>query len=140
MTRTLPVLSRAALALVFLASAMGKVADPGGTQEYMAAYGMPLVGLLMWGAVAFQLAGGLSVLLGYRARVGAVLLAAFLVPATLVFHTDFGDQEQVIQFLKNLAILGGLGYVAAFGAGPVSLDARAGRAAASPGAAPAPAL
>lgn len=127
MLRSLPALSRAALALVFLASTAGKMADPAATQQYMAACRMALAGLLMCGAVAFELAGGVSVLLGTRARVGAVLLAVFLVPATLVFHTDFGDQEQAIQFLENLAVLGGLGYVAAFGARPVSLDARAGR-------------
>lgn len=126
MANALPLLGRIALSLTFLLSTVGKITDPAGTQAFMASYGMPLTGLLMWGAVAFELVGGLSVLLGYRARWGAVLLAVFLVPATLIFHTGFGEQEQVIHFLKNVAILGGLAYVAVYGAGPFSLDNRRG--------------
>ena len=124
MARYLPLLGRALLTSSFLASLMGKLFDFGGTQEYMASYGMPAAGLLLVGAIALELTGGLSVLLGYRARIGALLLIVFLVPATLVFHTDFSDQEQIIHFLKNLSILGGLVLVIAHGAGPLSLDAR----------------
>ena len=124
MPRYLPLLGRLLLVAPFLASLMGKVLDFGGTQQYMASYGMPLTGLLLAGAIALELAGGLSVLLGYRARWGAVALIVFLIPATLVFHTDFSDQEQIIHFLKNLSILGGLVLVIAHGAGALSLDRR----------------
>ena len=125
MSRALPLLARFLLVAPFLASLMGKILDFGGTREYMASYGMPLTGLLLVGAIVLELTGGLSVLLGYRARWGAVALIVFLVPATLVFHTDFSDQEQIIHFLKNLAILGGLLLVIVHGAGAASLDRRA---------------
>jgi putative oxidoreductase len=68
--------------------------------------------------------GGLSVLLGYKARLGALLLIGFLIPATLIFHTNFSEPQQEIQFMKNLGLMGGLLMVVAFGAGPVSLDER----------------
>lgn len=124
MERFLVPAGRALVALIFLISGLGKIADFAGTQEYMAAYGLPLTALLLVGAILFEVGGGLSVLLGYRARWGALALAVFIVPATLVFHTDFADQNQVIHFLKNLAILGGLLLIAARGAGLLSLDAR----------------
>jgi uncharacterized membrane protein YphA (DoxX/SURF4 family) len=63
-------------------------------------------------------------LLGYKTRLGAILLILFLIPTTLVFHTDFSKEMQVIAFLKNLAIIGGLLMVVYAGAGPISLDER----------------
>jgi putative oxidoreductase len=70
----------------------------------------------------------LSLLLGYRAKAGGWLLFLFLIPTTLIFHTNFGDPNQTIHFLKNLSIMGGLLYVAGFGAGRYSMDAGVGRA------------
>jgi putative oxidoreductase len=75
------------------------------------------------GAVAVELAGALSLLLGYRANAGAGLLFLFLIPTTLIFHTNLGDPNQFIHFLKNLSIMGGLLYVARYGAGRYSMDA-----------------
>lgn len=124
MNRYLLTLGRIFIALIFLASGLGKVMDPAGTQAYMAQYGIPLTGLLYLGTVLFELGGGLSLLLGWKTRWGTGALILFLIPATLVFHTNLAEQQQVIHFLKNLAILGGLLLVAARGAGPLSLDAR----------------
>lgn len=72
----------------------------------------------------------MSVLAGYKARLGALALFAFLIPVTLVFHSywTYPAGEQVLQrilFMKNLAIMGGLAQVVAFGPGTLSLDARA---------------
>ena len=75
------------------------------------------------GAVAIELAGSLSLLLGYRAKAGGWLLFLFLIPTTLIFHTHLSDQNQLIHFLKNLSIMGGLLYVAQYGAGRYSMDA-----------------
>ncbi len=124
MERFLFPFGRAFVALIFLMSGFGKVADFAGTQEYMAAYGMPLTAPLLVAAIVIEIGGGLSVLLGYKARWGAAALIVFLIPATLVFHTDFADRNQTIHFMKNLAILGGLLLIVARGAGPLSLDAR----------------
>jgi putative oxidoreductase len=120
----IPLIARIFLSAIFLKSALGKIMDPAGTQQFMASYGMPFTGLFLIGAIVLELAGGLSVLIGYKARWGAALLVIFLIPTTLIFHTKFSDAVQMIMFMKNLAIVGGLLMVAYFGAGPVSLDAR----------------
>ena len=119
---------RVLLAAIFLLSGFSKIMDPAGTQNYMAVMGMTwATGLLYAGAVIVEVSGGLSVLLGYRARVGAAALILFMIPTTLIFHTNFADQNQLIHFLKNLAMTGGLLYVAAHGPGPLSLDRGFGR-------------
>jgi len=74
------------------------------------------------GAIATETAGGLALLLGLKARLAAVMLTGFLAFATLVFHTNLGDQQQLLHFLKNVAIIGGLVMVIAEGTGPFSLD------------------
>jgi putative oxidoreductase len=60
-------------------------------------------------------------------RVGAAALILFMIPTTLIVHTNLGDQNQLVHFLKNLAMMGGLLYVAAYGPGPLSVDRRLGR-------------
>jgi len=75
-------------------------------------------------------AGGLSILLGYRARIGAWLLVIFLVPVTLMMHNfwvvkdPMMAQMQMVMFMKNLSMLGGALLISQFGSGPWSLDAR----------------
>lgn len=115
---------RIALSLVFLGSAVNKVQNFDGTRSYMEAKGMPATTILLIGAIVFELFGGLAVATGFKTRLGAMLLIAFLVPATLIFHFQPGNQAEMIQVMKNLAILGGLLVVAANGPGPLSLDVR----------------
>ncbi|UCD57100.1 MAG: DoxX family protein [Candidatus Hydrogenedentota bacterium] len=124
MKNFVPLSARVLISQIFLASGWGKIMDPSGTQHYMAAHGMPLTALFLVGAIVLELGGGLSVLLGYKARWGAVALIVFLIPTTLIFHTAFAERLQQIMFMKNSAILGGLLMVACFGSGPLSLDAR----------------
>jgi putative oxidoreductase len=87
---------------------------------------VPLSGLL-------ALAGGLSILLGYRAKIGAWLIIMFLAPVTLMMHKFWGvtdpamTQIQEVMFMKNLALLGGALLISQFGAGPLSLDSRRSR-------------
>lgn len=124
-----PLAGRSALALLFIVSGLGKLADPATTGAYIASKGLPLATLLAVLAGAIEVAGGLSVILGARARWGALALAAFLVPVTIIFHNPAGlegmaAQMEMIQVFKNLAILGGLLTVASLGAGPVSVDSR----------------
>ena len=120
----LTLLGRVLLGLIFLISGIHKITDPHGTQQYMIMMGMTrMTTLLYLGAVAVELGGALSLLLGYRARMGGWLLFLFMIPTTLIFHTNFGDPNQLIHFLKNLAIMGGLLYVAGYGAGRLSMDA-----------------
>ncbi len=122
-----PLAGRAGLSLIFLLSAFGKLMNLSGTAGYMASKNMPLVPLFLAGAIAFELLGGLSVLLGFKARWGAAALIFFLIPATLIFHNFWAyegmeQQMQMINFLKNVAIGGGLLTLIAHGSGPLSLE------------------
>lgn len=122
MKNPVPLIARILLCLIFLKSGIGKIMDPAGTMQYMSAYGMPLVGLFLVGAIVLEILGSVSVLLGFKARWGAIALIIFLVPTTLIFHTKFSEPLQMVMFLKNLTTLGGLLMVAHFGPGPLSLD------------------
>lgn len=125
-------LGRAGLALIFLLSGVSKLGNLGGTAGYMSAHGIPVVGFFLAAAIAIEILGGLSVLLGWQARIGALALAIFLIPVSLIFHNFWAAapaeaQMQMVNFLKNLSIFGGLLFVAANGAGPASIDARRAR-------------
>jgi putative oxidoreductase len=118
---------RILLSLIFLISAAGKLFNFTGTAGMMSAKGFPVASLFLVGALAFELLGGLSVLTGYKARLGAAALIIFLIPTTLIFHNFWAyqgmeQQMQAAMFLKNLAIAGGLALVIAFGPGPLSVD------------------
>lgn len=125
----LTLIGRVLLGLIFLVSGINKIADPQGTQQYMTMMGMTWMTTLFYiGAVAVELAGAISLLLGYRAKAGGWLLFLFLIPTTLIFHTNVADPNQMIHFLKNVAMMGGLLYVARYGAGRYSMDAGVERA------------
>ncbi len=130
-SRYLVPVGRAAFAAIFIVSFFGHFAQQ--TIGYAAAAGVPLAHVVVPLSGIIALAGGLSVLLGYRARLGAWLLVLFLVPVTLAIHhfwtvpDPMARQLDMVMFLKNLSILGGALFIAHAGAGPVSLDARAGR-------------
>ncbi|MEM6614488.1 MAG: DoxX family protein [Cyanobacteria bacterium P01_C01_bin.72] len=104
----LSLLARIFLAAIFLWSGTNKILNPLASLEKMSAQGMPLTSLFLVGAIALEIFGGLSVLLGIKPRWGATMLVIFLVPATLIFHTDFSTELEQAMFLKNLAMLGGL--------------------------------
>ncbi len=110
------------IAAIFLVSGIGKIFDMQGTREYMMAYGMPAVTFFLICAIILEILGALLLLLGCGSRFGALLLIIFLIPTTLIFHINFGEQLQVIMFLKNLAILGGLFVILAHGSGTIGID------------------
>lgn len=128
--RITPLVGRILLATIFIYSGYGKITGFEATAGYMAAYGMPWVELLLVGAIALELGGGLSILTGYKARLGAAALVLFTIPATFIFHAfwSVADPGQAyveqLMFLKNLAIIGGLLVLMTFGPGRVALDAR----------------
>lgn len=127
--RYAPLLARILLSWLFLYSAYGKLTGWSGYVGYMSAKGMPFAPFFLAGTVVFLLVGGISVLLGYKARAGSVPLLIFLLPTTLIFHNFWAfegaeQQAQLIDFMKNMALMGGVLMVTAFGSGPLSLDAR----------------
>lgn len=129
--RALVPIGRAAFALLFLVAALGHFSQD--AIAYAAAAGVPLANLAVPASGVLSAIGGLSILLGYRARVGAWLLVLFLVPVTVMMHNFWAMSDPAavelhrVFFLKNLSLLGTALLIAYFGAGPVSLDARAGR-------------
>ncbi|MEW4563338.1 DoxX family protein [Bremerella sp. JC770] len=129
----LTVVGRLLIVTIFLMSALGnKIPQFSGVAQYMASEGVPAPQVLLAGAIVFLIVGGLSILLGLYARVGAVLLFTFLVLATYFFH-DFwtfeGEavQGQMIHFMKNLSMMGTMLFIMAVGSGPWSLDQKLAR-------------
>lgn len=122
--------ARVALGVIFVMSGIGKLAGWSGTVAYAGSKGVPE--LLLAGAVGLELLGGLAVLAGWKTRWGVVALLAFLAPVTVVFHGFWASQgaavqPQLIEFLKNLSIAGGLLALYAAGPGALSVDARTAR-------------
>jgi putative oxidoreductase len=127
--RAVDFVGRLLLALLFLFTGFGKLADWSGNLAYMQTAGLKGAAFFLAAAIVVELAGGLSIVTGTYARLGAIMLAIYLVPVTLVFH-DFWTlsgaerQMQMVSFLKNLAVMGGLALVAVHGPGRVSVDER----------------
>lgn len=117
----LSLLARIFISALFLWSGTNKIINPFATQQNMSAHGMPLTLFFLVAAIALEILGGLSVLLGIKTRWGAAMLIIFLIPATLIFHTDFSTEIEQAMFLKNLAMLGGLLMLIRYGGGSIVL-------------------
>jgi len=125
--------SRVMIATIFLLSAVGnKIPQFKGVAAYMASEGVPQPHVMLAGAIVFLIVGSISVVLGFKTRIGAGLLLVFLVLATYFFH-DFWNfqgaeqQAQMIQFMKNLSLMGTMLFLMANGPGAFSLDSRSRR-------------
>ncbi|AFY29710.1 DoxX family protein [Cyanobium gracile] len=105
-------IARVLLCLVFLHAVIGKLTGFAGVAGMIAGRGIPLAPVLLAAAVALMAVGSVLVISGIRARLGAILLLLFLVPTTLLFHSDVADPQERIALLKNLSIMGGLLLVA----------------------------
>ena len=103
------------------------------TIGYAASQGVPLASIAVPLSGVLAIVGGLSILLGYRAKLGAWLIVLFLIPVTLMMHKFWTvsdpmmAQIQMVMFMKNVSMLGGALLISHFGAGPSSLDARRSR-------------
>ncbi len=117
--------ARVLLALIFVLSGLSKIGAPDATRAYMEAMHVP--GALLWPTILFEVIGGLLVFAGYRTRLVAALFVGFCLVSAAVFHHQFGDEIQMIMFLKNVSMAGGFLLLASVGAGVLSLDARARR-------------
>lgn len=120
MNAPLALLGRIGLSLIFIISGWGKIAGYVATQQYMEAMGVP--GALLPLVIALELGGGLAILMGVFTRWMALALAAFSLASAALFHANFGDAAQAINFWKNVAMAGGFLMLAAHGAGMLSLD------------------
>jgi len=115
-------IGRVLLALMFLVAGLNKISGYAGMQGYMESMGVP--GVLLPLVIALEIVGGLALMLGWHTRLTAFLLAGFTLLATAIFHSNLGDQTQMLFFMKNLSITGGLLLVVSHGAGPYSVDNR----------------
>ena len=116
------VVARILLAHIFVLAGMNKIMGYAGTQGYMEMMGVP--GMLLPLVIILELGGGLALIVGWQARLMAYALAGFSIISALIFHHNLADQVQMIMFMKNLAIAGGLLLIAEHGAGAYSLDSR----------------
>jgi putative oxidoreductase len=120
-------LGRICLGLVFILAGSDKFAHPEATAAYMTAKGMTMVPFFMYGAALVELIGGLSLILGFKARWGATLLTLFLIAVSVIIHNFWNEEGSAaaidkINFMKNVGIIGGLLYVIGCGAGSLSID------------------
>ncbi len=112
------------LSLIFITSGFGKISAYAGTQSYMDSMGVP--GALLPAVILLEILGGLAIIVGWKTRIWAFLLAGFSILSAVLFHANFGDQMQMIMFMKNLAIAGGFLGLVASGPGSWALDNRSG--------------
>lgn len=114
--------ARLFLGHIFLIAGVSKIGAYEATVGYMDAMGVP--GILLPMVILLEVAGGLAIIAGWKTRYAAIALAGFSVVAAAIFHNNFADQMQMILFMKNIAIAGGLMLLAVHGAGAYSVDNR----------------
>jgi putative oxidoreductase len=124
-----PLAGRILIALIFLMAGLGKITGFEHTVGYIASKGLPLPQLAAVGAIIVEMGGGIMLVLGWKTRLAAAAIFVFTGMAALFFH-DFWAvapdqaQNQMIHFMKNISMMGGLIYVVVHGAGALSLDAK----------------
>ena len=122
-----PLVGRLMMAAIFVFSGFGKITGFDGTVGYIAAKGLPLPQLAAIAAIIVELGGGILLVLGWKTRWAAAAMCIFTVVAALIFHNFWAvppdmAQNQMIHFMKNICMAGGLLYVVVFGGGPLSVD------------------
>ncbi len=120
MKGVIQLIARIMLALIFILAGVSKIMDPAGTSGYMESMGVPSI--LLWPTIALELLGGIAVAIGYRTALAATALALFSIVAAVLFHSNFGDKIQMILFMKNIAMAGGLLLLAVGGTTAYSFD------------------
>jgi putative oxidoreductase len=122
-----PLLGRILLGLIFLLSGLSKIGGFAGTAGWMTSKGVPMAEVLLAITMVIEIGASLMIIAGFKARLGAAALFLWMIPVTFVFHNFWSmpaaeQQIQMIMFMKNLGLMGGMLYIMAFGSGPMSLD------------------
>ena len=118
----LELVGRIFISLIFLVAGIGKILNYEGTIGYMESFGVP--GSLLIPAIIIEILFPLLVIVGYKTKFFAIILALFAILLAVIFHTDFSNQMQLMSFLKNFAIAGGFLIIFVRGAGKYSIDQR----------------
>ncbi|WP_417884348.1 DoxX family protein [Vibrio rumoiensis] len=116
------VTGRFLLSLLFMGSGLSKLSAFDATVSYISSFGLPFSTLVYFLTITIEVVGGLMLLVGYKSRFIAVCMGLFTLLAAVIFHSNFSDQNQMVHFMKNLAIVGGLLQIGSFGPGTFSLD------------------
>lgn len=124
----LPAIGRILLALIFVLAGINQLGAIAATSTHMTDHGIPYANNLVWGVVALELGGGVMLIVGLLTRLVAVMFFFYLIALAVIFHaywtmTGAAAHAQHSDFFEHLAMMGGMLYVVAFGAGPYSLDA-----------------
>jgi putative oxidoreductase len=122
-----PLAGRILMSVMFLISGFFKIGAYSQTVAYSASKGLPMASVAIACAAVLELAGGLAILVGFQTKIAAWLLFLYLIPVTFLFHNFWAmqgaeQQQNMINFLKNVSIMGGLVILATYGAGPYSVD------------------
>lgn len=112
---------RVLIAAIFLVSGWSKLMQPTGALGYIEAFGLPLPAAALALAIIVEIGGGLLLIVGYRTRLTAGILAMFTLVTALIFHSLLGDPNEFNHFFKNVAMAGGLLQIAAFGPGRLTI-------------------
>jgi putative oxidoreductase len=115
-------LARLLMCSLFLWDGVLQLRNPGKTAQYFAAVHIPVPDVTVWISIAIHILGGLAVLVGFKIRWAAAVLALLCLGTAFGVHLPAGDQANMVSFYKNLVMTGGFLYVIAFGAGGMSID------------------
>ena len=118
----LELVGRIFISLIFLVAGVGKILNYEGTVGYMESFGVS--GYLLIPAIIIEILFPLLIIVGYKTKFSAIILALFAILLAVIFHTDFSNQMQLMSFLKNFAIAGGFLIIFVKGAGKYSIDQR----------------
>lgn len=118
---------RILLSAIFIISGLSKITNFGATRDVMSMHGIPVAPFFLFCSIVIEVAAGVCVLVGFQARLSSLILVIYLIPVTAIFHNFWSyqgmeHQMQIVNFLKNISIMGGLAQIAAMGAGPISVD------------------
>lgn len=123
----IPLIARVLLAAIFILAGVNKILSFAGTTAYIASKGLPVPEAIAALTILLELVGGILLVIGFKTRIVALLIALFCIAAAVIFHPFWtmqgaaGNLHQIM-FLKNLAIAGGMFLLVYYGAGPVAID------------------
>ena len=120
MNNVLDLIGRVLISSLFLVSAFNKIFSIGGSMDWMEGFGVP--GFLIYPAIILEIILPIFVIVGYRAKVSAGLLAIFCLATAFIFHLDFSNQMQLVSFLKNIGLAGGFLFIVVNGTRDWSVD------------------
>jgi|TARA_Y100001970_G_scaffold293098_1_gene437760 putative oxidoreductase len=120
MINFLDLIGRILISILFLLNGFTKINNYEGVITWMESFGMP--GILIIPAIILEIVGPILIIIGYHAKISAVLLSLFCIATAIIFHNDFSNQMQITSFLKNIALAGGFLFIFINGTKDFSLD------------------